>query len=33
MNKLAFLFPLLLAPGVAHAEPPQGVEFFTLVDF
>ncbi|MBM4973881.1 carbohydrate ABC transporter substrate-binding protein [Vibrio parahaemolyticus] len=27
MNKLAFLFPLLLAPCVAHAEQPQGVEF------
>ncbi len=27
MNKLAFLFPLLLAPCVAHAESPQGVEF------
>ncbi|EOX4436093.1 ABC transporter substrate-binding protein [Vibrio alginolyticus] len=27
MNKLAFLFPLLLAPCVARAESPQGVEF------
>ncbi|CAH0532097.1 putative sugar-binding periplasmic protein [Allocatenococcus thiocycli] len=27
MNKLAFLFPLLIAPCFAHAEPPQGVEF------
>lgn len=28
MNKLVFLFPLLLAPCVAHAESPQGgVEF------
>ncbi|EIC5074124.1 carbohydrate ABC transporter substrate-binding protein [Vibrio parahaemolyticus] len=27
MNKLAFLSPLLLAPCVAHAESPQGVEF------
>nr|WP_321385878.1 ABC transporter substrate-binding protein [uncultured Vibrio sp.] len=27
MNKLAFLFPLLIAPHFAHAETPRGIEF------